>query len=82
MTKFATLFHRPYDGFRCEPSPVRGVGGKDWNRRLGDEAGVNEHPVPCGNLRAFVRAPRHNRTVRKDVMPVGGGSDAGAEFYL
>lgn len=45
MMKFGTLFHRPYDDFRCEPSPVQGVGGKDWNRRLGDEAGVNAHAV-------------------------------------
>jgi hypothetical protein len=40
MMKFATLFHQPYDGFRCEPSPVRGAGGKDWNGREGDIRGA------------------------------------------
>jgi hypothetical protein len=41
-----------------------GVGGKEWNERLGDEAGVNAHAVSLWKPpRLCVRAPRLNRTV-------------------
>ena len=37
---------------------------KVWNRRSVDEAGVNAHPVPCGNLAAFACAHRSSTGIR------------------
>lgn len=83
MMKSATLFHPPCDSFRCEPSPVRGVGGKDWNRRyLTVGARIGEGAVSTCLSRSGCWRPMTAKEHDLPLSPIASndrlGSDKGA----